>query len=206
MDFVKSVVHRESWDVDKRLAELGLTRNGLLVARDIAIQESANATSFHPANAAGTFSYHHGTWAIRHEFVGKDGWADDRVDGIEAIRNDTLKIKVAFCNVDIACNDQHWPKPRSKKGAGAERASGGGGLFADLPHYAEKPSGEFALFYLMVDEQGAAELTRPVVKGGTFESAVERIYLSNGSDDDRATITGDDTGPVDNFDPQVVRK
>lgn len=201
----KTIIHRESWDVDKRLAEMNLTRAGLLAARDVAIQESANATSFHPANAAGTFSYHHGTWSLRDQFVGKD-WVEDRVDGIEAIRNDRLKIKVAFCNVDVSCDDFNHPQPRSKKGAGAERAASGGGLFPDEPQYSEKPSGDFALFYLMVDERGAAELTRPVVKGGTFESAVERIYLSNGSDDDRATLTGDDTGPVDGFDPQVVRK
>lgn len=203
MDFVESQVLREPWDVDRRLAELELTREGLLIARDVAMQESANATAFHPANAAGTFSYHHGTWAIRHEFVGEK-WADDRVDGIEAIRNDRLKTKIAFCNVDLACNDEHCPKPRSKKGAGAERASGGG-LFPNLPRYAPLPTGEFALYYLMVDENGAAELTRPIVRGGTFEAAVERLYLSDGSDES-AVIRQDDDGPVEVFDPQVVRK
>jgi hypothetical protein len=205
MAVVKTIVHREAWDVDKRLDEMKLTRKGLLAARDVAIQESANATSFHPANAAGTFAYHHGTWALRHEFAGKD-WVEDRVDGIEAIRNDALKIKIAFSNVDIACNDFQLPKPRFKKGAGAERAANGGGLFPDLPQYSEQATGEFALFYLMVDENGAAELTRPVVKAGTFESAVERIFLSNGDDDDGKILHEDDTGPVDNFDPQVVRK
>ena len=61
------------------------------------------------------------------------------------------------------------------------------------------------LYYLMVDQNGTAELSRPVVSGGTFLAAVERIYLSRGDDDDPAVL-GDDTGPVDNFDPQVVRK
>jgi hypothetical protein len=205
MSQVEAIVHRESWDADKRLADMGLTREGLLAARDVAIQESANVTSFHPANAAGTLAYHHGTWALRHEFVG-DTWVDDRVDGIETIRNDALKIKIAFCNVDLACDDQRPPQPRSKKGAGAERASGIGDLFADLPKFVEKPTGEFALFYLMVDGNGAAELTRPVIKAGTFEAAVERIYLSSGGGDDRLAITVDDAGPVENFDPRVVRK
>jgi hypothetical protein len=204
MDVVKTTIFREPWDVDRRLNEMQLTREGLLVARDVALQESANATAFHPANAAGTFSYHHGTWALRDQFVGKK-WIEDRTDGIEAICNDPLKIKIAFCNVDLACDDNHSPKPRSKKGAGAERASGGG-LFADLPQYAPRPAGDYALYYLMVDENGAAELTRPVLKGGTFVTPVERLYLSYGGDHGGALLVEDNEGPADNFDPQVVRK
>ena len=71
MSIVKTVVRREPWDADARLASMQLVRAGLLTARDVAIQESGNATAFHPANAAGTFAYHHGTWAIRDQFVGK---------------------------------------------------------------------------------------------------------------------------------------
>jgi hypothetical protein len=204
MDVVKTTIFRELWDVDRRLNEMQLTRKGLLVARDVGLQESANATAFHPANSAGTFSYHHGTWALRDQFVGKI-WIEDRTDGIEAIRNDSLKVKIAFCNVDLACDDNHSPKPRSKKGAGAERASGGG-LFADLPQYAARPAGDYALYYLMVDESGAAELTRPVLKGGTFVMPIERLYLSYGGDDGAAPLIKDNEGPADNFDPQVVRK
>jgi hypothetical protein len=35
---------------------------------------------------------------------------------------------------------------------------------------------------------------------------IERIYLSPGGDDGAALLVEDDTGPTDNFDPQVVRK
>jgi hypothetical protein len=205
MDFAETIIRREPWDTDGRLAELKLTRIGLLTARDVALHEGANATAFHPANSAGTFAYHHGTWALRDQHVGKD-WVEDRSDGIESIRNDALKIKVAFCNVDIACHDDQQPQPRSRKGAGAERASGGF-LFPDLPQYAPQPTGEYALYYLMVDENGAAELSRPALKGGKFAGMIERIYLSHGGVDDDALIRkDDDNGPADNFDPQVVRK
>jgi len=203
MDFVETKIFREPWDVDQRLNQLGLTRSGLLEARDVAMQERGNATDFHPSNAPGTFGYHHGTWAIRDRFVG-ERWTLDRADGIEAIRNEGLKLKVAFCNVDVACDDDHIPKPRSEKGAGAERASGTP-LFGKLPQYARRQAESPKLYYLMVDQNGAAELTRPVVSEGTFVAALERIYLSD-SRDDEAAITGEDTGPVDNFDPQVVRK
>lgn len=203
MDFNETKVFRETWDVDQRLNQLELSRKGLLMARDIASSERANATDFHPANAPGTFGYHHGTWAIRNEFVG-DLWVVDRSDNIEAIWNERLQTKVAYCNVDMACNDDHIPKPRSEKGAGAERASGTP-LFGRLPQYAPRQSGGVALYYLMVDQNGAAELTRPVVSGGTFVAAVERIYLSKGDDEDPG-ILAEDTGPVTDFDPQVVRK
>jgi hypothetical protein len=203
MAFVETKIFREPWDVDQRLNQLDLTRKGLLEARDIAMNERANATDFHPSNAPGTFGYHHGTWALRNSFVG-ERWIVDRGDGIETILNDDLKLKIAFCNVDLACADEHIPKPRSEKGAGAERASGTP-LFGSLPQYAPRPRGDSMLYYLMVDQNGAAELTRPIVSGGTFLAAVERIYLSCGSEDDLAVL-GEDTGPVDNFDPQVVRK
>jgi hypothetical protein len=203
MDFTETKIFRERWDGDHRLNQLDLSRKGLLTARDIAISERANATDFHPANAPGTFGYHHGTWALRNEFVG-ERWIVDRSDGIEAIWNEELRTKVAYCNVDIACNDDHVPKPRSEKGAGAERASGTP-LFGRLPQYAPRQADGAVLYYLMVDQNGAVELTRPVVSGGTFIAAVERIYLSKG-DDDGPAVLSDDTGPVTEFDPQVARK
>ena len=69
-----------------------------------------------------------------------------------------------FCNVDRACDDEHEPKPRSPKGAGAERACVGNLFGKELPKYVPEPEEkDIATFYLMVDENGAAELSRPVV-------------------------------------------
>lgn len=110
MATIETVYRREAWDVDLRLSQLTLNRKGLLIARDVAMQERANATPFHCSNAPGTFSYHHGTWSLRDQFVDKV-WTVCRLDGIEGIRNDALKIKVAFSNVDLACVDNHTPKP-----------------------------------------------------------------------------------------------
>ena len=89
MSRVETVVHREPWEVSARLAELQLTIEGLLRVRSIAIAASADATPFHPANAAGTFSYHYGTFALRKEYVGKN-WRVERPDGVEAIVNEKL--------------------------------------------------------------------------------------------------------------------
>lgn len=204
MDAVETIFRRESWEVEPRLQQLGLAREPLLDARNVAVHESANATPFHAANAAGTYSYHGGTWALRDRLVGSD-WTVDRSDGVEAIRNEQLKVKVAFSNVDLACDVLHMPQPRTKKGAGAERAIGGS-LFPDLPQYAPRQTTEWQFFYLMVDPEGAAELTRPIVKGGTFVAAVERNFLSyGGGDDGDGLIEQPDDTPLD-FDPKIARK
>ena len=133
------------------------------------------------------------------------GFSDiDRADGIESIRSNDLKMKVAFQNVDLACNPIHLPMPRSEKGAGAERAASGN-LFGALPHFARVQPGGFVLWYLMADDEGNAELTLAVVRNKTFVAAVERLFLGNAGDD--ALALADDQGDdADNFDPVVARK
>jgi hypothetical protein len=236
MSMVETVVRRQPWEVSARLAELQLGPiERLLRVRSVAISASADATPFHPANAAGTLAYQHGTFALRDEYCRRRGedakhaaassagprsggsrratssvsepvWRLDRPDGVEVIVNDALKIRVIFANVDVACNDDMKPKPRSRKGAGAERVCVGN-LFGSLPEFAPRQPDGWATFYLMVDECGAAELTRPVVKYNTFSAYIERNYLSNGDDLDHETLSLDDDGDVaDGFDPEVVRK
>ena len=132
VSMVETVVRREPWEVGARLVELQLQPiEKLLRVRSIAIAASADATPFHPANAAGTLAYQHGTFALRKEYVGED-WRLERPDGVETIVNEARKVRVVFANVDIACDDDLKPKPRSRKGAGAERVCLGN-LFGSLP-------------------------------------------------------------------------
>ena len=205
---IQTRVLREPWDVDRRLAELGLDRQKLLTVAEVAVHEAANATPFHPINAAGTFAYHQGTWALRDQFVGRGGgeWECDRADGVEAIRNRSKKLRVIFSNVDISCDDRIDPKPRSRKGSGSERACSGN-LFGHLPTFARQPVSDEAAFYLMVDEKGNVELTQPTVEGGTFKEYIERIYLYNAKDggpDGKLSLDDDDV--ADGFEPDIVRK
>jgi hypothetical protein len=65
LEQVKTRVLHEKWDVDARLSELGLDRDGLLKVRDMALNERNNATPHHCANAAGTFAYQSGIFALR---------------------------------------------------------------------------------------------------------------------------------------------
>ena len=142
---------------------------------------------------------------MRENHVGEI-WSVDRENAIEAIKNDGLKIKIAFSNVDVACNDEHDPKPRSKKGRGAEIACSGNLLPMRLPKFAPRQNDKWATYYVMVDENGAAELSRPIISGETFQTCVERIYLSDGSDFDPERILLDDDEPAQEFDPLVSRK
>lgn len=205
MELIETLVMQEAWDVDRRLQELGLDRGGLMRVVSAAMQEAANTTPFHCVNAPGTFAYQTGTWALRNEYVGND-WIVDRREGVEGIWNRRLNIRAIFSNVDLSCNAEHEPKPRSKKGAGSERACEGN-LFGNLPRYAPRPSGGGATYYLMVDENGVAELTQPVVMGGTFSAYVERLFLLDDSDDDLTErLPLDDQDAVIDFDPEIVRK
>jgi hypothetical protein len=205
MGLVVTRVLREDWEIEPRLAELSLDKRKLLLVRLKAISAAADATPFHAANASGTFSYHCGTFALRDEFVG-DVWKLDRLEGVEAICNDEIKVKIIFANVDIAHDYEHDPKPRSRKGAGSERMCSGN-LFPDLPRYAPAPAKGWSIYYLMVDEHGAAELSCTVVRNGTFAPPVERIFLSDGSDiDGEAKLPLDDKDAANDFDPKVARK
>jgi hypothetical protein len=194
---------REDFEADARLRELGLGKRLLLEVRDVARAAASNATPFHPANAAGTYAYQEGSWALRDRFVGGD-WFLERTEGVEAIRNDRLSLRVIFSNVDIAAHDERKPKPRSPKGAGAERACIGNLFGSELPEFAPLEMDGVATYYLMVDERGAAELTRPVIKGRTFSHYIERIYLSDGVDEDLDSLSLDDGDRADDFDPMVV--
>ncbi|UFW69198.1 hypothetical protein [Bradyrhizobium sp. WU425] len=178
--------------------------NKLLEIRDIAVLEGANVTAFHAANAEGTFRYHHGTWALRDRFVGGD-WMVNRSNGVETIRNEVLKLAIGFCNVDLACVDRYDPQPRTKKGNGAARAASPG-LFEHLPKYVPGIPREWQFFYLMVDDKGAAELSRPVLEAGRFIAMIERLYLAHGSDDGSTIRVLDVPDTGQDFDPQIVRK
>ncbi|WP_217649104.1 hypothetical protein [Sphingomonas sp. OK281] len=204
--FVETIILRESWEVVPRLDELNLDLNRLLHVRSVALGERANATPFHCANAPGTFAYQYGTWALREQFV-DEIWRVDRSEGVEGIYNSQRQTRVVFCNVDVSCNDIAHPKPRSDKGSGAERVCQGN-LFGSLPVYTQQAASSIATYYLMVDETGAVELSRPIIADGTFVACLERIYLSQGGPNDElvTALPLDSDDAIGGFDPQVARK
>lgn len=205
MTRVLSVVRKALWEVDARLHQLGLDRSRLVKVRNMARSASADATPFHPINAPGTLAYQHGTFGLRDEFVGR-GWELARPEGVEAIFNIKANAMLAFANVDVACNDFNEPKPRSRKGSGSERVAQGSLFGVSLPQFAPRRLGGTTLFYLMVDDEGATELSVPVVENGTFVAYLERNFLLSGAAADPFGRIEDNDDVVDNFDPQVIRK
>lgn len=203
--WVETKVLDEPWDVDRRIAEMGLSKEGLVNAVRAARTASGNATALHPSNAAGTFGYHEGVASLRQEFIGKE-WIIGRKDGVETIRNDQKGLKIGFCNVDLACGDKA-PKPRSDKSPASERACGPMLFDPDkLRYFVRKGAEELAFYYLMVDETGRTELTRPKISGKTFEGAIERIFLLPEGDEEDMLLNLDDDGITEDFEPKIVRK
>lgn len=200
---------REAWEVEPRLVQLSLSRAKLLTVRNIAIGAAADATPFHPANAAGTFSYQHGTFGLRNEFVDDDEWKSESPNNVEVISNERLRVRVVFANVDVACDDEHEPKARSGKGAGSQRLCASNSLFGDLPRFAKVDplsSEGWTVFYLMVDPEGAVELSCAKVENHQFANFIERLYLSDGSDLELDVKRSSDDSDAQEFDPQVARK
>lgn len=205
MKLVKTQIVKDTQDADQRLTDMGLSKSKLLEVRDVALAAAANVTPNHAANAAGTYAYQDAVFALRDRHQGED-WKRCRTNGVELIHNQELGLKIGFCNVDQACADV-GPKPRSVKGSGAERVCTGNlfGSEENLPHFSKPHSDGATVYYLMVSQDGAVELTSPVIKGGTFKSYVERIFLSDGDNSYEEFAIGDDDR-IESFDPVVARR
>jgi len=183
MRFIETVIRRDAWEVEPRLAQIGVTSSGFRRVRDVACAARANVTNFHAANAPGTLAYQDGVWCLRDEFVGED-WLMERPGGVEAIVSLKSQVRIAFANVDRCCDENHHPLPISEKGSGAETLCEGN-LFDGLPTFArEQTSLGIPLFYCMIDPDGRVELSRPTIVGRTFGPCVERNFISNGPGDD----------------------
>lgn len=197
----------EPLNVDRRLTAFCLTREGLLRVRDMALGAAADTTPFDPTNAAGTLAYIYGVRGLRFEFVGQE-WQLDRVENMEFIKNESLGMRVGFCNVRPTALEAGGPKARSPKGAGAERACQYNLAldFGDtMPNFPTADK-DYSTYFLMVARDGRAELSRPIVKSGNFVDYIERLGISDGSDFELDPTPLLDEGDRDAFDPVVARR
>jgi len=204
--FVEQVIWQKE-DAHAKLKDMDLEAGKLIRAAIAAIGQANNVTRNFATNAWGTFAYHYGLAELRNQFVGPH-WRIDRSEGIESIVNDAKMLKVTFQNVDIAMGKDD-PKPRSPKGAGAERACEGNlDLFPDYPVYVPVVAEKHELWSLMVDDSGNIELSRPVVLKGTFVCG-ERVFIADADDwmDVDRTPSYDAGGDAaDDFEVEVSRK
>jgi len=206
---IESIIIDDPERCDGFLQARNLSRAGILSVRDVAYMQIVDCSPLMAANAPGTLAYHFGVLEMRVQFLGEH-WEYSSERGIEAIFNPKLNTKVVFQNVDIACSRVNEPKPRTEKGSGAERECQGN-LFAlygvDTPTKL-RPQAGVAVYFIMVDERGAVEFSRPVIENKKFAGFVERIFVSDGSDIEQEDLlpTGALEKPADDFDVPVRKR
>lgn len=202
-------VYFDDIDVDRRLAELGMARADILDIRSVAASMHATGASpLFPSNGAGQLAYQYGTHELRATFL-KRGWKIDQSYGTNGVRHPSRKIIALYQNVDVACSLSHLPQARSRKGAGSERLSQGSAFELVEEIVPSTHSGEgldVEVWYVMVAQDGAVEVTHALIKNGEFSDFIERIFVHDGND--FSSLEEDDSSSDDaiDFDIKISRK
>lgn len=209
MPRVVTTVHIDDIDVDRRLSELGMNRQDILDIRDVAASMHATGSSpLFPANGAGQLAYQYGTRELRSTFL-KRKWTLDQSYGTNGVRHPDRQIVTLYQNVDVACSLSKLPEARSRKGAGSERLSQGSAFDLIEEVVPSTHSGEgigIDVWYVMVAQDGAVEVTHALITKGEFSDFIERIFVHDGSDfDDLEDCNSSDDDAVD-FDVMISRK
>lgn len=202
-------IYIDDIDVDCRLAELGMSRQDIVDIRDVAASMHATGSSpLFPANGAGQLAYQYGTRELRATFL-KRGWVIDQSYGTNGVRHPDRKIIVLYQNVDVACRLSDLPQARSRKGAGSERLSQGSAFDLIEEVVPSTHSGEgldVEVWYVMVAQDGAVEVTLALIKGGEFSEFIERIFVHDGSNFDALEEDGSSDDDAIDFDIKISRK
>jgi hypothetical protein len=201
--FATTIITDEN-QVDDRLSDFGLSRDQLIAVADVARRWAVDASPLMPMNAPGTLAYIYGVNELRCQLL-DSWWKVDRVCGVEAVINRQIDIRIAFQNVDRACDHVFAPIPRSSKGTVAELLNGPT-LFEHFGVEAGPLTGVaedgITTYYVMVGEDGSVELSQPVIAGGVFKAFIERIFIRGAKPDSGIDIDVDN-GPIDDFDIPV---
>ena len=204
-----TVVLQDVIDVDRRLAELGFgTRDDIQRIRDVACARAAEGASpFFPLNGPGTLAFQYGTRELRAHLHGL-GWKLDDSFGTSGMQHADEPRLAFYQNVDVACDLPHDPRPRTRKGAGAERLDQDV-LFdpEGIPTAFDSEAAGREVWYVMVAENGAVEVTNAVVRKGWFAEIRERLFVEDGDGFDVVDPAGD--LPADDavdFDVPVLRR
>lgn len=203
-------VFTESWDVNQRLAALGVTKADILEVVHQAISARNDAVAIYPVNAPGLLAYIYGTGAIRSVLLRK-GWKIDRTDNIEGTINPVNGVKLIYQNTDIACDPERNPKAVSGKGSASERmVNMSGYLFPEMEEEDRHNSASSIWFICVaVTPSGiCAELSCPrSIEGKQFFDFDERIFIVNpGEFDDFGLDSEDNSTDEQEFEVKISRK
>ena len=207
MSVFSTIVVAGEPDVTQRLSDFGLTPDNIIAIAKAARAWADDASPLMPQNAPGMLAYIHGVQELRVQTIG-GGWEIDRSCNVEAVINREFGKRIAFQNVDRACDEVFPPIPRSAKGKGAEHLNG-----PDLfEHFGVEPGPLTGVkqdgvptYYVMVGEDGSVELSHPIILNGTYQRFIERIFVDAPSEDWESEIDPE-TAPIQDFDIEVSFK
>jgi len=203
---VMTTVRQESWDVDRRLRELGLSRAGLISAIRAAAAAVGGCTSDSPPTAFGYMAWHGSVVRLRQEYTSA-GWKRDDTANFATIIDHRRLIKVAVANTDEATgNVRILPTNRSKKGELGRQAAAINQHRLPFEQWSVEPESAklpgFSTWYLCLYVRGEtvrAELSLPTkIEKGYFVEWAERLILVSSDDDWRralSPVVNDDDGP-----------
>ena len=182
----QAITYDKPHEINRKLSAFNVTIKEL---QDVALQAVSarnEATSLHPSNAPGTYSYMAGVATLRKIFLGKGGWKISRHKGVEAVVNADLGTVILFQNVDSACG-KHDPNPITGKGEGVtELVDNPSGLLWDYMAEEDQNLENRHVWFLCVSfrqDEVRAELSRPrAIKNGNFGTFAERIFIIQDSD------------------------
>ena len=201
----QTVIVESQIGVNQRLADFGLDIESFISIAKAARMWANDASPIMPLNSPGTLAYIYGVQELRQQLLDGD-WTIDRTCGIEAVVHRDLNLRIAYQNVDRACDLVFPPIPRSAKGSASENLCGPN-LFENAgieagPLTGVKSDG-IPTYYVMVGEDGSVELSQPVIKSGQYHHFNERILIHKPNDDFDIEVEPEDS-PIDNFDVPVT--
>ena len=184
-----TVIYEEPFERDKRLRELGLSRESLIQIVEACVIGRGETTDNDPRSAGGYFAYSFGTRRMRELYRGKDGWDKGQCDGIETIDHHGRKIRIGVVSTDSGtCVNSRSPRNKTYKGPAAEKVTD---LNSQIEMHFVDGNGQplpriesvndYTMWYLCVFDSGStvrAELSMPVTfRCGYFVKFAERIFI-----------------------------
>lgn len=201
-----AVVRVEELDVNARLRQLGLTREGLIGVLRACVYGFGDCTDNDPPSAKGYETWRYGTRSFREVLLpGDSDWQKD--DALPSIRNAKRHIRIIVLNTDDQTgNPNHKARPlnRLPRGSFHERAIKGEWLPGLPIPFADDPKDDVWYFCVYINgDTVQAELSSPDrIDGGFVAEWRERIILMKPGDwrDTLGIDPEGDTGPDIEFD------
>lgn len=210
-------------EADKRLDNIGTSRDLMLDVVDAMVSARAETTDFDPSGTRGWRGWQMGTRRNReaHCAIEGDDWEMDDAEQVASVVSKKRRIRLIVCNTDDGtCIEGKKPKNRSRKGAANERVIDETQLllgFSEpvgkiVPLHAFTDENGFVTYYLCVYHEGddvRAELSSATqTSGGYFTDFRERIFIIGGEAGSPAPVERKkpDSDDRSEFDIPVTRK